>query len=91
MRFISADGYGSFWQIIHNVWQIQSPSKRVDVSHVNIIKLPRSRGHSAKPACPLGREMCQYEHNVSSTYASTFARSIPIPLFLCPSEGSSVM
>ena len=77
----SADGYGSFWQIIHNVWQ----------------KLPRSRGHSAKPAWPLGRELCQYEHNVSSntshsqTLTITFARSIPIPLFLCPSEGPSIM
>ena len=30
----------------------------------------RSRGHSSKPAWPLGRELCQYEHNVSSTYAS---------------------
>ena len=28
----SADGYGSYWQIIYNVWQILSPSKSVDVS-----------------------------------------------------------
>ena len=28
----SADGYGSYWQLIHNVWQILSPSKSVEVS-----------------------------------------------------------
>ena len=47
---------------------------------------------------PLCRELCQYEHNVKSTYASrsqalttTFVKSIPIPLFLCASEGPSFM
>ena len=67
------------WQITHNVWQIPSPSKS-DI--INIINLPRSRGRSAGPVWLLGRELCQYEHNVSSTYASrsqtlamTFARS----------------
>ena len=30
--FFSADGYGLYWQIILNVWQILSPSKSVDVS-----------------------------------------------------------
>ena len=30
--FFSADGYGSYWQIILNVWQILSPSKSVHVS-----------------------------------------------------------
>ena len=51
-----------------------------------------------KPAWPLGRELCQYEYNVSSTYASrsqtlstTFARSFSITFFLCPSQGPSVM
>ena len=49
-------------------------------------------------AWPLGRELCQYVFTVSSTYASRsqtlttiFARSIPIPLFLCASEGPSFM
>ena len=30
--FFSADGYGLYWQIILNIWQILSPSKSVDVS-----------------------------------------------------------
>ena len=30
--FFYADSYGSYWQIIHNVWQILSPTKNVDVS-----------------------------------------------------------
>ena len=60
----SADGYGSYGQIIHIVWQILSPSKSIDVS-VSTYKLPRSCGRSAKPAWPLGRELCQYEHRAA--------------------------
>ena len=53
---------------------------------------------SSVTAWPLGHELCQYEHNVSSTYASRsqtlttiFAWSILILQFLCPSEGPSFM